>query len=128
MRMSSGSILNTIKKDRMNKGIFFSWPERLNRFNGRTPNWKIYIFLIENCSAHDSKEVIPELANVEVNFLPSNKTSRIQLMDARIIAVVKGKFRGRLSFHPFENIHACKRSIYNIDILRSIRWITVEWN
>lgn len=84
--------------------------------------------MIDNRSAHGSKEVLPELQNIEIYVLSPRTTSLIQPLHAGKIDTVKGKFRRRILFRVFENIDACRKSIYNIDILTVMRWATEDWN
>lgn len=110
----------------MNRQIFFNWLQRLDRYIGRTAGRKI-LLLIDNCSAHGKKEDLPFLQNVRVEFLPPNTTSKVQPLDAGIIAWVKRRYKRRLLLRVFENIEANAKSIYNVDVLTAIRWTEREW-
>lgn len=110
----------------MTKCLFFAWLNRLDVYVGSTTGRKI-LLLIDNCSAHGRKDELPKLENVRVEFLPPNTTSKVQPLDAGIIAWVKSRFRRRLLFRVFDNIDAGKKSIYNIDILTAMRWTVEEW-
>ena len=83
--------------------------------------------LIDNSSAYGIADSLPPLRNVRVKFLPPNKTSRVQPLDAGIIAWVKAKYKRRLLFRVFDNIDMGKKSIYNVDILTAMRWTKEEW-
>lgn len=115
------------KKAWMTKELFFAWLNRLDQYVARTPGRKI-LLLLDNCSAHGTEDDLPPLQNVRVIFLPPNTTSRIQPLDAGIIAWVKRRYRRRLLFRVFENIESGKKSIYNVDILTAIRWAYEEWS
>lgn len=91
------------KKAWMNQHLFFSWLERFDRYISREKGRKV-LLLIDNCSAHGNERTLPSLENVRVDFLPPNTTSKIQPLDAGIIAWVKTKFRRRLLLRIFENI------------------------
>lgn len=114
------------KKAWMNAPLFFSWLQRLDQFIGRQEGRKI-LLLIDNCSAHGTADSLPPLRNVRVQFLPPNTTSRVQPLDAGIIAWVKAKYKRRLLFRVFDNIDMGKKSIYNVDILTAMRWTKEEW-
>ena len=75
--------------------LFHGWLQRLDQYIGRTPGRKI-LLLLDDCSAHGKKESLPELQNVHVEFLPPNTTSKVQPLDAGIIAWVKKMYRRRL--------------------------------
>ena len=108
------------KKAWMTRTLLFAWLQRFDRYISRTPGRKVILF-VDNCSAHGSEEVLPELQHVDVRFLPPNTTSRLQPLDSGVIATFKAKFRGRLLFRVFENIDVGKESIYSIDILTAMR-------
>jgi len=91
------------KKAWMTTVLFCEWLRRLDRYVGRTAGRKI-LLLIDNCSAHGKKETMPALRNVRVEFLPPNATSKVQTLDAGIIAWVKAKYRRRLLFSVFETL------------------------
>lgn len=59
--------------------------------------------------------------------MPSNTTSKVQPIDARIIAWVKKRYNSRLLSSIFENIDAGRKSIFNVGILTVMRWVTEEW-
>lgn len=115
------------KKAWMTKELFFAWLKRFDEYVARKPGRKI-LLLLDNCSAHGKEEDMPPLQNIRVIFLPPNTTSKIQPLDAGIIAWVKRRYRRRLLFRVFENIECGKKSIYNVDILTAIRWTYDEWN
>lgn len=69
---------------------------------------------------------MPQISNVEVRFLPPNTTSNIKPLDAGIIDQIKEKFRHRLMMPMFEIIECGQKSIYNIDVLTAISWVSKE--
>lgn len=115
------------KKAWMTKELFFAWLNRFDQYVARKPGRKI-LLLLDNCSAHGKAEDLPPLHNIRVIFLPPNTTSKVQPLDAGIIAWVKRRYRRRLLFRVFENIESGKNSIYNVDIITAIRWTYDEWN
>lgn len=68
------------------------------------------------------------MQNVRVEFLPPNTTSRVQPLDAGIIAWVKAKYKRRLLLRVFENLEALSKNVYSVDVLTAIRWTEREWN
>lgn len=115
------------KKAWMNTNLFFEWLRRLDRYIGMESGRKI-LLLIDNCSAHGKEETMPHLDNVRVLFLPPNTTSKVQPLDAGIIAWVKNKYRTRLLLRVFDNIDMGRKSIYNVDVLTAMRWTTEAWS
>ena len=72
----------------MTTALLFEWLERFNAKIARTFCGEVAL-LIDNCSAHGTLENVPSLSNVEVIFLPPNTTSKLQPLDAGIIASLK---------------------------------------
>ncbi len=60
----------------------------------KTPGRNAFL-LVDNCEAHGKPETLPELDNVDVMFLSKNTTSKIQPLDAGIIAAMKRQYRKR---------------------------------
>lgn len=114
------------KKAWMTTPLFFGWLVRFDNFIGQTEGRKV-LLLIDNCSAHGKDGTLPPLRHVRVEFLPPNATSKVQPLDAGIIAWVKGKYKRRLLFRVFDNIDMGSKSIYNVDILCAMRWTQEEW-
>ena len=48
---------------------------------------------MDKASSHGRIENLPELANVDVLFLPKNTTSVLQPLEAGVIACVKQRYR-----------------------------------
>lgn len=69
-----------------------------------------------------------DLSNFRVEFLPPNKRSKIQPLDARKISCVKAKYKRRLLLRIFDNIEANHKYIYYIDVITPIRWTYEKWN
>lgn len=115
------------KKGWMNTPLFIDWLIRLYRYIDITPDRKILV-LFDNYSAHESKDTLPSLQKVRVEFFQPNTTSKVQPLDAGIIAWVKAKYKLRLLLRGFESFEAEKKSIYNLDVLTEIRWTEREWD
>lgn len=113
---------------RMTTPLFFAWLLRFSSFITRTnPNRKVAL-LLDNCSPHGSKDSLPPLDNVEVYFLPPNTTSKIQPMDAGIIAAVKVKYRNVQYSHALDRADADVGKIYKVDQLTAMRWMRDIWD
>lgn len=111
----------------MTQELFFDWLRRLSQYVGRFSGRKILLF-IENCSAHGSKDNLSVFDYLRIEFLPPNTTSKVQPLDAGIIALVKRKYKRRLLLRIFENIEARQKYIYNVHVLNAIKWTYEEWN
>lgn len=76
---------------RMSMDLFFEWLHRFNNYIGRT-HGRNRILLVHNYSAHGILCALPQLNKFGVEFLPPNNSSRIQSLEAGIIATVKPSF------------------------------------
>ena len=114
------------KKAWMTATLFFEWLKRLERYIARTPGRKV-VLLIDNCSAHGTIENMPELTNMLVLFLPLNCTSKIQPMNAGIIASLKVHYRRLQMEHALYKIDAEVKNIYKVDLLVAMRWFKKVW-
>lgn len=92
----------------------------------QTPGRKLE--LLDNCSSHGKAEKLPTLDPVEAIFRPSNSITRLQPMDASIVAAIKLRYRAKqyegalyLSDKGIDNI-------YNIDLLCTMWWIKHVWD
>lgn len=56
--------------------VFFDLLSRFSNHIRKHPDRKI-LLLLDNCTAHDNMDIILELSNVTVLFLPTQKTSRL---------------------------------------------------
>lgn len=72
--------------------LLFDWLRRFDAYLGRTRGRKA-VLLMDNCSEHGDQHSLSELQNAELIFLPLNRTSKIQPMDAGIISEMKGRYR-----------------------------------
>lgn len=121
-----GTDYYTNKKLWMTVTLFFSWLHKLDCFIGRKERRKI-LLLIKYCSAHGTVDARSPLCNVRVQFIPPNKASLVQPLDAAVIEWVKSKYKRRLLFPVFDNIDMSKRSMYNVGILTAMRWTKEKW-
>jgi transposase len=83
------------------------------------------LLLLDNAPTHIVSNL--ELTNVTVRFLPPNTTSRIQPMDAGIIAAFKKRYRSFQLQHALALDDAGEPDIFKVDILQGIRWALAAW-
>lgn len=116
------------KKAWMTMDIFFEWLKRFDAFIARTPNRRI-LLLLDNFSGHGSAECMPALANIEVKFLPPNTTSRLQPMDAGIIASLKRRYRTLQYNRVLDalDVPGVENNLYKIDQLTAMRYVQSVW-
>lgn len=115
------------KKAWMNGGLFSEWLHSVDRVIGKTPGRNI-LLLMDNCSAHGSEHTLPALQNVKVSFLPPNTTSRLQPLDAGIIAALKMRYRKKQMEYAVDQLDVGATDIYKVDILLAMRWLSIAWN
>lgn len=105
--------------------IFFDCLKRFDAFIARTLNRKIP-FLLGKFSGHGSRECLPALSDVEVKFMQANMTSRLQPMDAGIIASLKRRYRV-LQYNRVLDALDSDDNVYNIDQLTAMRYMQSDW-
>ena len=77
------------------------------------------LLLADNASYHGMRDTLPNLLNVQVQFLPPNMTSLAQPLDAGIIARMKKRFKKRQIHQVLQaNIDDEHKGIYQIDLPR----------
>lgn len=106
--------------------IFFDWLKRFDAFIARTPGRRV-LLLLDNFCGHGSPDCLPELCSVEVKFLPANTTSRLQPMDAGIIASLKRRYR-TLQYNRVLDALDSDDDIYKIDQLTAMRYVQSVWH
>ncbi len=105
-------------------GVLFQ--EWLRKMDGtmRSANRKV-LLLLDNAPAHFMPN--EELSNVELLMLPPNTTSKIQPMDAGIIAAFKRRYR-RFQLHDALDKDAeGEADIYHVDQLTAMKWYEAAW-
>ena len=115
-------------KDWMNTELFFEWLHRFDCYIGKTANRKV-LLLLNNAPCHGSIARLPELSNVSVKFSPKRTTSRLQTMDAGVIAALKMRYRSRLhdlALDLLEGDDTCK--LHQADILRAVESMSDIWD
>ena len=78
----------------MNTDLFLEWIHELDAHVGRKPNRRV-VLLMDNANCHLRPENLTELQNLEVAHLPARTTTRMQQLEAGIIASFKRKYRRR---------------------------------
>jgi hypothetical protein len=112
------------KKAWMTSQLFQEW---LQRFDSRMRHdQRQVLLLLDNAPTHMVKNLA--LSNVQVTFLPPNTTSRIQPMDAGIIAAFKKRYRSFHLSHAIDRDAAGEKLIYKVDILKAMKWAKAAWN
>jgi hypothetical protein len=111
------------KKAWMTTQLFQEW---LQQFDVRMRRQERQVLLLlDNAPTHAVKNLV--LTNVKVLFLPPNTTSRIQPMDAGIIAAFKKRYRSFHLAHAIDRDAAGQKNIYKVDILKAMRWMKAAW-
>lgn len=83
--------------------------------------------IIDNCSARRNISTIPNLSHVNVKFLPPNKISNIQPMNAGIIDDLKIRYRIFLLEKVLELIDENIKFIYQLNVLPAIKMVENLW-
>jgi len=106
-------------------GLFFQ--EWLKRFDCSMKNSnRKCLLLLDNAPSHISGDL--ELGNVRVVMLPPNSTSKIQPMDAGIIAAFKKRYRRSQLYRALDLEEAGSDDIYKVDQLQAMKWAVAAWN
>ena len=104
--------------------VFQDWLIDLD--NGFRKQQRNVLLLLDNAPTHIASNL--ELTNITVRFLPPNMTSRIQPMDAGIIAAFKKRYRSFQLQHALALDDAGESDIFKVDILQGIRWALAAWS
>ena len=105
-RSTAGFDYHANRKSWMTTELFVSWLYRFSSFISRSNPQRRVILLLDNCSAHGSAESLPNLSNVDYQFLRPNTTSKLQPLDAGIIAALKTRYREKQYDHALDCIDA----------------------
>jgi hypothetical protein len=115
-----GYFYQSNKKAWMTGGFFKVYLQHLSKYiNGR----KI-LLLIDNAPSHIFDKT--EFPNIEILCLPPNTTSKLQPMDAGIIASFKCHYRKRQLRHALDALDVGK-SPYKINQLQAMQWAREAW-
>lgn len=104
--------------------LFQEWMTKLDK-RMRTSNRKI-LLLLDNAPSHIVTNM--DLNNVRVHFLPANTTSKLQPLDAGIIAAFKRHYRRFQLLNALSRDESGERDIYKIDQLQAMRWVNAAWS
>ena len=107
----------------MTQVLFEEWLISMNTYF-RIQNRKV-LLLVDNAPSHGWDRTI-NLDNIRVEFLPPNMTSRIQPMDAGIIANFKAKYRA-LHLRHLVNIFDQGEELEKINIRQAINFTVHAW-
>ncbi|KAG0439476.1 Tigger transposable element-derived protein 6 [Dictyocoela muelleri] len=109
----------------MTASIFKSWLKNFNNFITSKLNFRKVLLLIDNATSH--KFILNQYDNIKILFLPPNTTSKIQPLDAGIIANFKVKYKFHLVRFLLKNLIKKHSERKNIDILEAIRYVVSAW-
>ena len=116
------------KKAWMTRLLFFEWLKNFDYYVSLTPGRRV-ILLLDNCSAHGRPDLLPLLSHVHVLYLPKNTTSRLQPLDAGVIASVKQRYRRFLVRRAVDNIDSeTEDDPYKTNLKQAIESIYNIWN
>ena len=115
------------RKSWMTQSLFFNWLQRFDSHVARTRNRKV-VLLLDKCTPHRSPQNLPDLQNVEIIFLPPNTTSKIEPMDAGVIASVKARYRSERMARAVDLTDENLADFYKVDILMAMRILRKIWN
>jgi len=105
-------------------GLFFwEWLHYMDE-KMRSQNRKV-LLLLDNAPPHTAAG--KEFNNLEVGILPPNTTSKIQPMDAGIIAAFKRQYWNFQLQDAIDKDEAGATDIYKVDQLSAMRWCKRAW-
>lgn len=88
------------------------------------------ILLVDDCSVHCMPETSRALKSVTAIYLPQNNTSRIQPMDARVVADIKTRYKRnqmKFSVNRVDELEE-ERNIYKVDVLTAMQSLRCIWH
>ena len=115
------------KKAWMTSTLFYDRLRRFHSYVCSSPGRKV-LLLIDNCSAHGTAEMFPEMPNLRIVYLPPDCTSRVQPMDAGVIAALKLRYKKLHMDRALDNLEADVKKIYKVDVLTAMRCFKRAWN
>ena len=112
----------------MTTEIFWDWLLQFDNYIGRFQNRRVAL-LLDNASCHGTIATLPFLRNVEVIFLPANTTSRLQPMDAGIIASIKQRYkRKQASVALVLEEEDDTFDVYRVNLWTAMNWLSNIWD
>src|SRR6266496_4773189 len=109
------------KKAWMTGVIFQKYLQRLDR----SVNRSILLLIDNNAPSHITDGL--KLRNVKVLYLPPNTTSKLQHLDAGIIAAFKKHYRKKQVLWGLDQLDIGENP-YKVNQLQAMRWIRAIWN
>ena len=111
----------------MTTSLFHVWLTSLDPYVGQTLGRHI-LLLLDNFLGHGTlSKPVADLQHITIHFLPANTTSRIQPLDAGIIASFKKHYRTRQYGMALLEAELGSKDIYKLDILTAIRLSQEIW-
>ncbi|CAG8844991.1 8595_t:CDS:1, partial [Racocetra persica] len=83
------------------------------------------LLLIDGTTSHAVGDI--DLTNIKVVTLPLRTTSKLQPIDADIIAAFKYRYRHFLLQHAIDRDEAEESDIYKVDQLTAMQWCVRAW-
>ena len=111
----------------MTGAIITSWLISLDLFIEQTPGRKIVLLLDSFKGYSTVDEALTELQNITIHFFSPNTTSRIQILDAGIIAAFKKHYRARQYANALLRSELGGSDIYKLDFVSAIRLSQQVW-
>ena len=109
------------KKAWMTGDFFQQYLRRFDRHVGRK-----VLLLIDNAPSHIWKDM--DYTNLEIVALPPNTTSKLQPLDAGIIAAFKCQMRKQQLAYALDILdHEENPNPYKVDQLTAMRWAKIAW-
>ena len=121
---------NVIYKSNLNawmtSNLFGKWLTNFNNSIRNENSERKVLLLLDNARCHTASE--PRLSNVELKFLPPNATSKIQPLDAGIIAGFKSHYKKRYIKWILNNEMSNLDNKSTLSLIDAIRFIESSWN
>ena len=108
--------------------VSFPWLHKFEDYISKDCNRKV-LLLIDNASSHSTHETLLYIPHVQVVRLPASAISRLETLDAGVIASVKKRYmRGQIE-RAVDLLDLCvAENMYDIDLLRFPMMIYDTWN
>ena len=110
----------------MSTMIFFEWLKKFDRFISKTQGRKA-ILLLDSAPCHGKPDMLPELENVEVTFLPSNIERSVLPLYAGAIPCIKRRYRRRQMSRALDVLDEETSTMYRVDQFTAIKWVCDIW-
>lgn len=121
-----GAVWRANKKAWMNQSIMKEW---LESFYRRIGTERRVLLLMDNFKAHScGLTLTPPPANIMVQWLPANATSKYQPLDQGIIENLKVYYRRQWLQFMIQQFEQDLNPISTMNVYLSIIWATTAWN